>query len=206
LRALSPVRQVRGRFPIPTQRCLLHCNAGPDIRMFLPCTALRFELCQSQLVGHDHPLRTQLRPFPPPSTMLTPLKPTILTNQVHELTHRDFWIKTSKRPGPVKECHGAATSRAEAQVLRLSAIYSVLGCSSTIALPHLQAALAVWNYCSAGAVLLFGTSAGDPTADRRAPTTRVVGRNRPTQPAQRGGAPLPSGVPYQKRNTWTRQR
>jgi hypothetical protein len=66
------------------------------------------------------------------------------------------------RPG----LYGAATSRAEAQVLRLSAIYAVLDCSSTIALPHLQAALAVWEYCSAGASLLFGISAGDPTADR----------------------------------------
>jgi hypothetical protein len=62
--------------------------------------------------------------------------------------------------------YGAATSRAEAQVLRLSAIYSVLDCSSTIALPHLQAALAVWDYCSAGAAFLFGTSTGDPNADR----------------------------------------
>jgi hypothetical protein len=66
------------------------------------------------------------------------------------------------RPG----LYGAATSRAEAQVLRLSAIYAVLDCSSSIALPHLQAALAVWNYCSTGASLLFGTSTGDATADR----------------------------------------
>jgi hypothetical protein len=61
---------------------------------------------------------------------------------------------------------GAATSRAEAQVLRLSAIYAALDCSSIVALPHLQAALAVWDYCSAGAPLLFGTSTGDHTADR----------------------------------------
>ncbi len=66
------------------------------------------------------------------------------------------------RPG----LYGAATSRAEAQVLRLSAIYAALDCSSIIALPHLQAALAVWEYCSASASLLFGTVTGDPTADR----------------------------------------
>lgn len=42
---------------------------------------------------------------------------------------------------------GAATSRAEAQVLRLSAIYAVLDCSETIRVDHLQAALAVWDYC-----------------------------------------------------------
>jgi hypothetical protein len=61
---------------------------------------------------------------------------------------------------------GAATSRAEAQVLRLSAIYAALDCSSVIALPHLEAALAVWDYCYASAALLFGMSTGDPVADR----------------------------------------
>jgi hypothetical protein len=35
-----------------------------------------------------------------------------------------------------------------------------------IALPHLQAALAVWDYCYASATLLFGRSTGDPIADR----------------------------------------
>jgi len=66
------------------------------------------------------------------------------------------------RPG----LHGAATSRAEAQVLRLSAIYAALDSTSVIALPHLQAALAVWDYCYASASLLFGMSTGDPIADR----------------------------------------
>jgi hypothetical protein len=66
------------------------------------------------------------------------------------------------RPG----LHGAATSRAEAQVLRLSAIYAALDCSPVVGLPHLQAALAVWDYCSASASHLFGDSTGDPIADR----------------------------------------
>jgi hypothetical protein len=66
------------------------------------------------------------------------------------------------RPG----MRGAATSRAEAQVLRLSAIYAALDCTSVIALPHLEAALAVWDYCYASASLLFGMSTGDPIADR----------------------------------------
>jgi hypothetical protein len=61
---------------------------------------------------------------------------------------------------------GAATSRAEAQVLRLSAIYAALDSSSVVGLPHLQAALAVWDYCSTSASLLFGNSTGDPIADR----------------------------------------
>jgi hypothetical protein len=65
------------------------------------------------------------------------------------------------RPG----LRGAATSRAEAQVLRLSAIYAALDSTSVIGLPHLQAALAVWDYCSASATVLFGVSTGDPIAD-----------------------------------------
>jgi len=71
---------------------------------------------------------------------------------------RELWndcypALSQARPG----LYGAATSRAEAQVLRLSAIYAALDCSSIVALPHLQAGLAVWEYCAAGAPLLFGT-------------------------------------------------
>jgi hypothetical protein len=80
---------------------------------------------------------------------------------------RELWndcypALSQARPG----LYGAATSRAEAQVLRLSAIYAALDCSSIVTLPHLQAALAVWEYCAAGAPLLFGTSTGDHTVDR----------------------------------------
>src|SRR5580704_5097738 len=47
-----------------------------------------------------------------------------------------------------EDAFGAATSRAEAQVLRLSAIYAALDTSPLIDACHLQAALAVWDYCS----------------------------------------------------------
>ena len=62
--------------------------------------------------------------------------------------------------------HGAATGRAEAQVLRLSALYAALDCSSIIRLPHLQAACALWDYCSYSAASLFGACVGDSIADR----------------------------------------
>ena len=80
---------------------------------------------------------------------------------------RDFWQHrypnlSQLRPG----LRGAATSRAEAQVLRLSAIYAALDSTSVVGLPHLQAALAVWDYCYSSASLLFGMSTGDPIADR----------------------------------------
>jgi hypothetical protein len=61
---------------------------------------------------------------------------------------------------------GAATSRAEAQVLRLSAIYAVLDCSSQIRVEHLRAALSLWDYAFASARHIFGDATGDPVADR----------------------------------------
>jgi hypothetical protein len=83
-------------------------------------------------------------------------------DQARALWHECYPALSQVRPG----LYGAATSRAEAQVLRLSAIYAVLDCSPIIGLPHLQAALAVWDYCSASASLFFGTSTGDHNADR----------------------------------------
>jgi hypothetical protein len=80
---------------------------------------------------------------------------------------RDLWIGgyealSEPRPG----LFGAATSRAEAQVLRLSAIYAALDCSPVIEPLHLHAALAVWDYCSASAALIFHASTGDAVLDR----------------------------------------
>jgi hypothetical protein len=65
------------------------------------------------------------------------------------------------KPGMV----GALTSRAEAQVLRLSMIYALLDGEKLIRVPHLLAALAVWDYCEASVQYIFGLSLGDPTAD-----------------------------------------
>ena len=60
---------------------------------------------------------------------------------------------------------GAMTSRAEAQVMRLAAIYALLDCSSTIRPEHLMAALALWEYCEASAQYIFGDAMEDPVAD-----------------------------------------
>jgi hypothetical protein len=60
---------------------------------------------------------------------------------------------------------GAVTSRAEAQVLRLSLVYALLDCSEVIQAKHLEAALAVWRYCRASAAHIFGKSLGDWMAD-----------------------------------------
>ncbi len=86
---------------------------------------------------------------------------------------------------------GAVTSRAEAQVVRLSLLYALLDSSKQVRVDHLKAALAVWTYCEASAKAVFGDAFGDPVVDellielRRIPTgmTRTeirdfFGRNR----------------------------
>jgi hypothetical protein len=70
---------------------------------------------------------------------------------------------------------GAVLSRVEAQVLRLSVIYALLDKSAVVRVEHLQAALAVWEYCERSAVLIFGERLGDPTADRILETIRNAG-------------------------------
>jgi hypothetical protein len=66
---------------------------------------------------------------------------------------------TSERPG----LHGAVTSRAEAQVLRLSMLFALLDSQAVIDVPHLEAALALWAYCQESARLIFGS--GDANTD-----------------------------------------
>jgi hypothetical protein len=61
---------------------------------------------------------------------------------------------------------GAIIGRSEAQVLRLSLVYALLDASSVIQLPHLKAALAVWEYCEASARYIFGDATGDVVADQ----------------------------------------
>ena len=60
---------------------------------------------------------------------------------------------------------GSVTSRAEAQVTRLSCLYALLDQSSIVRLPHLKAALAVWEYAEQSARYIFGDALGDAVAD-----------------------------------------
>jgi hypothetical protein len=79
---------------------------------------------------------------------------------------RDMWKRVYPKlsegfPGLL----GSLTSRAESQVLRLSMIYALLDGSAVISPQHLQAALAVWDYCLASARYIFGDALGLPEAD-----------------------------------------
>jgi hypothetical protein len=60
---------------------------------------------------------------------------------------------------------GGIISRAEAQVVRLSALYAIADQSPLIKGDHLKAALALWKYCEDSARYIFGERLGDPMAD-----------------------------------------
>jgi hypothetical protein len=61
---------------------------------------------------------------------------------------------------------GAVIGRAEAQVMRLSAVYALLDKSRLIRPEHHEAAMALWRYCEQSARWIFGTSTGDRNADK----------------------------------------
>jgi len=61
---------------------------------------------------------------------------------------------------------GSLTSRAEAHVLRLSCIYALLDHSTLVRRWHLEAALAVWQYCEDSARVIFGDALGNRVADQ----------------------------------------
>jgi hypothetical protein len=76
---------------------------------------------------------------------------------------RDVYPKLSgDKPGLA----GYLLARAEAQVLRLSALYAAMDKSSQVRKEHLFAALALWNYAENSVYSIFGQSLGDPVADQ----------------------------------------
>lgn len=80
---------------------------------------------------------------------------------------RELWAEVyGDLSAPGAGLFGAMTDRAEAHVLRWSLIYALLDRSREIAVAHLVAALALWDYCAASARFVFGDALGDPIADR----------------------------------------
>jgi hypothetical protein len=96
---------------------------------------------------------------------------------------------------------GAITARAEAQTVRLAMLYALLDLRDRIDVDHLTAAVAIWEFCEASAVYIFGDALGDPVADdilralqqagtagmSRTDISNLLGRNRS---ADRIGAAL----------------
>ena len=105
----------------------------------------------------------------------------MLVKPLHEALERARLIGRIERDAEAKEVwasiytelsegkpglFGAVTARAEAQVLRLSVLYAAIDGADAIRLPHLKAALAVWDYAEASARYIFGDATGDPVADQ----------------------------------------
>jgi hypothetical protein len=61
---------------------------------------------------------------------------------------------------------GDILSRSEALVRRLALVQAVLNRADQVRLSELDAALAMWDYCSESVRYIFGTVTGDPLADR----------------------------------------
>jgi hypothetical protein len=57
------------------------------------------------------------------------------------------------------------TARAAPQVLRLALIYALLDKSAQMTLPHVEAAIAVWQFCEASAKYIFRELSSDHTAN-----------------------------------------
>ena len=84
-----------------------------------------------------------------------------LTGATREAWQDIYHDLSADRPGMA----GALLGRAEAHVMRLSALYACLDGQATIDLVHLKAALAVWQHAEASTKMIFGDSLGDPVAD-----------------------------------------
>ena len=68
---------------------------------------------------------------------------------------------TDARPGLL----GAIVGRSEAHVLHFACTYAALDSSHVITVEHLNAALALWEYCERSARHIFGNRLGNPDAD-----------------------------------------
>lgn len=84
------------------------------------------------------------------------------TAGARELWHQVYPELSSAKPG----VFGSLTSRAEAQVLRLSCLYALLDRSKEIDTPHVEAALALWRYSEDSVRYVFGNNTGNEVADK----------------------------------------
>jgi hypothetical protein len=82
--------------------------------------------------------------------------------EARKLWHDIYSRLSEAQPG----MSGAVIGRAEAQVMRVSAIYALLDKSSVIRPEHHRAAMAVWHYADQSAKWIFGSGTGDRNADR----------------------------------------
>ncbi|MCK9248995.1 MAG: YfjI family protein [Solirubrobacteraceae bacterium] len=131
--------------------------------------------------------RSQFLPEPPPfpAAQLDPIvrgladaaqAARVAGDMVRDADARTLWADVypmleRDRPGAM----GKVCGRSSAQTLRLALIYALADQAAFIERPHLEAALAVWNYCEATAGVLFGSQSGQPLPDRILSALRAAG-------------------------------
>ena len=80
---------------------------------------------------------------------------------------RELWWHTYPQlTQPVDGLLGQLTARAEAHVIRLALLYTLLDGQKTIQPEHLHPALALWNYAERSAAWALGQTTGDPLAEQ----------------------------------------
>jgi hypothetical protein len=89
--------------------------------------------------------------------------------QVEITLTEEAWSDWEEIYGPLSEgkpgMFGAVTGRAEAQVLRIAALFAVMDECEYIDREHLAAGLAIWQYAEDSARHIFGNAMGDSVAD-----------------------------------------
>jgi hypothetical protein len=89
------------------------------------------------------------------------------------LWEREYERLTTGRPGLAS----SLLARAAPHVMRFASIYAALDSSPLIRIEHLEAALALWDYCEQSVYYIFGDSLGDPIADKILQLLRRNGSN-----------------------------
>ncbi len=77
-----------------------------------------------------------------------------------------WWQIYPQLTQPADGLLGQLTARAEAHVIRLALIYTLLDGQKTIGPEHLHAALALWDYTERSAAWALGQATGDPLAEQ----------------------------------------
>jgi Protein of unknown function (DUF3987) len=114
-----------------------------------------------------------------------------MTDAAAEAWEKNYASLSGDRPGLL----GAVLGRAEAQVIRIALIYTLLDNTEQIDLSHLGAALAVWAFCEDSAAQIWGDMLGDDVADTilaALNTTGVAGLGR-TEISNLFSRHMPSG-------------
>ena len=93
-----------------------------------------------------------------------------LSDEAWNLWEQEYPILSGGHAG----LHGKLTSRAEAQVRRLACVYALLDQCSTVETHHLQASLALWEFCDRSAGYLFGACGPGHKAENIDPVREVV--------------------------------